>query len=223
MIIDHTSPNYLKRYKALGKNKYNGAYYYSVEIVKNIIPNVKTDRNWFTINAFDGNGLDHSIVFMHNTFKPQVYNWMMNYKDMVIVTSLPHLIKELGYLGEVIYLPLSVDVDYVKKFKKKRKTKDVAFVGRLDKLKHYENLNVHFDSNVDLIGDIPREDLLKEVAKYKRVYATGRAAIEAKILGCEILPYHSFFPDTNIWQIYDNKEAAKRLQKELDKIDENHR
>ena len=219
MIIDYTNPNYLDRYNRLGKNKYNGAYYYSLEIVKNIIPNVKTTRNWITINAYDNDGRDHSIVFMHNTFHPEVYNWMMNYKDMVIVTSLPHLIKELGYLGEVIYLPLSIDVSYVEKFKKKRKTKGTAFVGRLSKLKHYEKLNIHFDNDVDLIGDMPREELLKQMTKYKRVYATGRVALEAKVLGCEILPYHPLFPDPVLWQVLDNKAAAKILQKKLNEID----
>lgn len=219
MINDHTNPNYLDRYNHLGKNKYNGAYYYSLEIVKNIIPNVKTTRNWITINAYGNDGMDHSIVFMHNTFHPEVYNWMMDFKDMVIVTSLPHLIKELGYLGEVIYLPLSIDVSYVEKFKKKRKTKDTAFVGRLSKLKHYEKLNIHFDNNVDLIGNIPRDELLKQMAKYKRVYATGRVALEAQVLGCEILPYHPLFPDPVLWKVLDNKDAAKILQKKLNEID----
>ena len=219
MIIDHTSPHYLERYNCLGKNKYNGAYYYSLEIVKNIIPNVKTTRNWITINAYDNDGRDHSIVFMHNTFHPEVYNWMMNYRDMVIVTSLPHLIKELAYLGEVIYLPLSIDTNYVKRFKTDKKTKDVAFVGRLSKLKHYEKMNIHFDNNVDLIGNMPREDLLKEMAKYKRVYATGRVALEAKVLGCEVLSYHPLFPDPSLWKVLDNKDAAKILQKKLNEID----
>ena len=45
MIIDHNHPDYKAKWKTLGEDKYNGAYYYSKEIVKNIIPNVKTDRN----------------------------------------------------------------------------------------------------------------------------------------------------------------------------------
>jgi len=219
MIIDHTSKSYLERWNALGVNRFNGAYYYSKEIVKNIIPNVKTTRNWITINAYNNEGIDHSIVFMHNTFHPEVYNWMMDFKDMLIVTSLPHLIKELGYLGHVIYLPLSIDINYVERFKTNKKTKDVAFVGRLSKLKHYDELNIHFDNDVDLIGDMPREDLLKEMAKYKRVYATGRVALEAKVLGCEILPYHPLFPDPVLWQVLDNKDAAKILQKKINEID----
>ena len=50
MIIDHNHPLYAKkRNNLINGNKYNGAYYYSREIVKNIIPLVKTDRNWITI------------------------------------------------------------------------------------------------------------------------------------------------------------------------------
>ena len=47
MIIDHTHPEYLR----LANGDFNnGAYHYSKEIVKNIIPLVNTDRNWMTIN-----------------------------------------------------------------------------------------------------------------------------------------------------------------------------
>ena len=45
MIIDYNHPIYkAKRENMSGFNKYNGAYYYSKDIVKNIIPKVKTDR-----------------------------------------------------------------------------------------------------------------------------------------------------------------------------------
>ena len=67
--------------------------------------------------------------------------------------------------------------------------------------------------------NIPREELLKWIAPYKKCYAIGRCAIEAKVLGCEILPFYDPFPDPEFWQVIDNKEAAKMLQAELDKID----
>ena len=63
MIIDHTHPLYKSRLKDAGNNKYNGAYYYSKEIVKNIIPNVKTDRNWITVNLPN---IDESIDLTYN-------------------------------------------------------------------------------------------------------------------------------------------------------------
>ena len=63
------------------------------------------------------------------------------------------------------------------------------------------------------------EELLKEMAKYKNVYAVGRTAIEAKILGCNILPYDPRFKDPSIWKVVDTMEAVSLLQKELDEID----
>ena len=40
---------------------------------------------------------------------------------------------KLEYLGTPIYLPLSVDVEYVKQFRKDTKTKELAFVGRRER------------------------------------------------------------------------------------------
>lgn len=59
MIIDHDHPAYKKKWDALGMGRYNGAFYYSKEIVKNIIPNVDTDRNWVTI-LVPNTCVDHS-------------------------------------------------------------------------------------------------------------------------------------------------------------------
>ena len=58
-----------------------------------------------------------------------------------------------------------------------------------------------------------REQLLRKLADYKTVYALDRVAIEAQILGCNVLPW----PDR--WKVIDSLEAAEMLQKELDKID----
>jgi hypothetical protein len=63
------------------------------------------------------------------------------------------------------------------------------------------------------------DELLREMAKYRRVYAVGRTAIEAKILGCEVLPYDQRFPDPSIWKVLDSMDAAKMLQRLIDKID----
>ena len=57
------------------------------------------------------------------------------------------------------------------------------------------------------------------MAEYRRVYAVGRCAIEAKCLGCEVLPFDPRYPDPELWQVLDNKDAAAILQKELEKID----
>ena len=41
MIIDHNDRRYRDKWNLMECNKYNGAFYYSKEIVANIIPNVK--------------------------------------------------------------------------------------------------------------------------------------------------------------------------------------
>ena len=86
MIIDHNDRRYRDKWNLMEGNKYNGAFYYSKEIVANIIPNVKTDRNWITVNV-QGAGADHAIVFIHNNLHPENYDWLQTYgyKDLILV------------------------------------------------------------------------------------------------------------------------------------------
>lgn len=215
IIIDHTRPKYIQARNRIGKNKWNGAYYYSKEIVQNIIPNVKTDRNWITIKSGE-DAVDHSIVFVHNNVNfENAYEYLKKYKDIIYVVGLPDMLERASKFGKAIYLPLNVDVDYVKKFKRK-KTKEVAFVGRKEvRIRS----NYKFSKDVDFIEGLSREELLSKMAEYKKIYAIGRTAIEGRILGCEILPYHPRLKDPSIWKVLDNKDAAKILQRALDKID----
>ena len=211
MIIDHNNPEYKKVWLNSGNNRFNGAYYYSREIVKGIIPNIKTDRNWVTINK-PGQCLDHSIFFIHNNMYPSRYEWLKDYQDLILVCGVKETCDKVKHLGTPIYLPLSVNVKEVEQYRTE-KTKEVAFVGRRSKRNNYI-----FPSNVDYLEDMKREDLLREMAKYQFVYAVGRCAIEAKILNCEILAYDERFP-YDIWNILDTKDAVKILQKELDEVD----
>ena len=50
MIFDHESPEYGESWNKLGGDKYNGTYYYANEIKENIMPLVKTTRNWVLVN-----------------------------------------------------------------------------------------------------------------------------------------------------------------------------
>lgn len=215
MIINHNEPECSEARRKIGKHKYNGAQYYSKEICENIIPYVETDRNWITIKAGE-KGADHSICFVHNnvTFE-EAYAYMKQYKDVIYVVGLPDMIERAEKFGPTIYLPLSIDVGYVKTFKTVR-TKDVAIVGR-DAAKWVKEYNI--PDGVDILGLMPRPMLLREMAKYKAVYAIGRTAIEAQVLGCKVLPFHPRFPSTSVWWVVDNKYAAKMLQTELDRID----
>ena len=212
IIIDHNHPVYQARMDAIGKQRWNGAVYYSEEILRNFIPNIKTDRNWITVNV-PFYGADHSIVFMHNNKGTHRYNWLTEYKDLIMVCGIPKSVKKVEHLGKAIYLPLSVDIAEVEKYKR-RKTKEVCFAGRKPKRKMYD-----FPKYVDMLESMPREELLHEMAAYRNVYAVGRTAIEAKILGCNVLPYDIRFPDPSFWKVVDNMEAADMLQKKLDEID----
>lgn len=209
MIIDHNNTEYKLRRQAT--SKYNGAYYYSKEIVKNIIPNVETDRNWITVNIYKG--MSNSIVFIHNNRHPGNYEYLKAFKDIVLVCGVGETVNKVKHIGKAIYLPLSIDVAEVEKYKTK-KTKDTAFAGRRTK-SNWGTL----PNGIDYLAGMPRSELLSKMAEYKNIYAVGRTAIEAKALGCKVLPYDERYPNTNRWRVIDNKEAAKILQEKLNKID----
>lgn len=212
MIIDHTHPEYLKLWDALGADRYNGAWYYSQEIVRNIIPRVNTRRSWVTVNI-PGRAADDAIVFVHNNLHPELYSWLKHYNNLVLVCGTVETAERMSYLAPTIYLPLSVDTREVLKYTAP-KTRDAAFAGRLSKARRAK-----LPEGVDTIAGLERPDFLATMAKYRKIYAVGRAAIEAKVLGCEVLPYDPRFPDPDVWQVYDNREAAEILQRALDEHD----
>lgn len=212
MIISHNHP----KYKEI-ENRINGAYWYSYEIVKNIIPRVVTDRNWITINI-PGAGADHSIVFIHNNLKFNQYEWLADYKDLILVCSQRKTLYKVHHLGTPVYLPLSIDINYVKQFYQAARDIDTAYVGRREKLK-----NIAMPKGIHYICNCKRRRMLAELGRCSRVYAIGRCAIEAKCLGVEVLPYDPRYPDPSIWEVKDNKEGAKLLQRLIDREDLNDR
>lgn len=216
MIISHNSPEYIAIWNnTTREGRHNGAYYYSREIVDNIIPLVSTSYNWVTINC--AKCVNHSIVFIHNNMDLSVYNFLGRHKDLILVVGVESTVeKAKKFSDKIICLPLSVDVEEVKKYDYGEKLYDLAYVGRPDK-RTYKT--VKFNENCDFLMGIERKELLRRMSKYRRVYAVGRCAIEAKVLGCEVLPYDSRYPDPSIWKVLDNKQAAKILQKELNKIE----
>ena len=218
MILDHTEPNYVKKRNSLtGGNKFNGAYYYSREIVKNIIPHVKTDRNWVTVRLADIPIPEHSIVFIHNNRNPNYYEFLREYKDLILVCGLERTVENMQYFGKAIYLPLSIDVEYVKRFRVEEKTKEMAFAGRLIKISKMYHAPV--PKECDILTNMSQHRLLQAMADYKKVYCTGRTALQAKVLGCEIGVHDPNFPDPRIWKVIDNRDAAKMLQDILNEID----
>lgn len=197
--------------------RWNGAYYYSREICQNIIPNVKTDRNWVTIYV-PSRAANHSVYFVHNNKNPSMYEFLSWYKDVVLVCGVPDTVDKVKRYGKAIYLPLSIDVEYVSKFRTDEKTINTAYVGRRGKRD-----GMMFPKGTVFFEGMPRERLLREMAKCRNVFAVGRCALEAKALGCNILPYDPRYPDPELWQVLDNREAAEILQKKLDEIDKRSR
>lgn len=218
-IVDTNNIQYqaLRRIQSWGQ--YNGAYYYSQEIVKNIIPRVKTDRNWNTLGIKGVTNYDHCIVFIHhNVNHDRTYRWLDRYKDQILVCSSPVTYEWALQKGDAIYLPLSIDTEYVKQFATE-KTKDACYAGNKWPFKK-RDLAHYLPADIDCPPpDSPREDLLRFIAPYKRVYAIGRTALEAKVLGATIEVCDSRYPCSDFWQVLDNQDAAEILQAELNKID----
>ena len=211
MIFSHESPEYAESLKT--RNHNHGAYWYSVEIVEHFIPTVKTDRNWVTI-GYEGKCFDHSIVFAHSNLYPKVYKYLERFDDLVLVCSWPQQMEAVKQWGRPVFLPMSVDVEKVRAYARE-KDRDLCYAGRMEKcttaLKHTPGL--------DFITEIERGPFLTELARYLRAYAIDRVAIEAKVLGCEVLPYDRRFPDPDFWRVIDSREAAQMLQGILDGID----
>lgn len=209
MIFSHESPEYRDRVK----NKNHGAYYYSEEIVKYFIPSIKTDRNWVTV-GYNGKCFNHSIVFAHSNLYPNVYEYLEPFDDLILVCSWPQQMEAVKRWGKPVFLPMSVDVDYVRQFRR-NKDRDICFAGRMEKC----TTALKQTPGIDFIADVGRETFLSELARYRRVYAIDRVAIEAKVLGCEVLPYDKRFPDPGFWSVLDSKDAARMLQRILDEVD----
>lgn len=220
IIIGVNNSNYLAYRKAFPEGRYNGAYYYAKEIEENIIPLVKTDRNWDCLGMKVTPHYNHSIIFLHHNLNfASTYKWVNRRKDVILVASswvTYAAAQDAGY--RVIYLPLSVDVDYVKQFKTP-KTKRACYAGNRWSFKKKDLAEMVPDYVDYPERNLPREELLKFIAPYKECYAIGRCAIEAKILGCKIKVCDSRYLDPGYWGVVDNKDAAEILQRELDKID----
>lgn len=205
--------------KAFSQGRHNGAYYYAKEIEENIVPLVKTDRNWDLLGMKFTQHYAHSIVFLHHNLNfDSTYKWLKRYDDQILVASSWTAYAAAQDAGhKVIFLPLSVDVSFVEQFKTK-KTKDACYAGNRWKFKD-DDIKKYVPDGVDFQEvDLPREELLKFIAPYKKCYAIGRCAIEARALGCKIMKCDSRYePDD--FPILDNRDAAEILQRELDKID----
>lgn len=211
-VFGHNCEHYKRRFGNAKRS--NGAYWYTEEIEKRIVPHIETDRLWVLYNMRDVT-FHHAIVFVHNNVEPLNYTWLSRCKDLILVCGLPETCENMKGYGETLYLPLSIDVAEVEKHKQ-AKCRDVCYAGRATK-RSYSTVNL---SGVPMLAGMDRDRFLDNLAQYRQVYAVGRVALEAKVLGCEVLPFDKRFPDPDIWVVRDNEEVIPLLQKGLDEIEE---
>lgn len=219
IIADTTHPDYKVAREGLGNAKFNGLYYYAKTIEQYIIPRVQTERPWNTLGLASTGGCDGMIMFCHNNIQPKKYLWARRFDDVIFVTSCEEMVPKLEQYGRVIYLPLSIDTKSVRKHRVKRKTQKACYIGNPWGFKR-PDIEKYVPPEVHRFGTMPQEKLLDIVAQYKVAYAIGLCAVEARALGCKIKVCDSRYTDPDRqFPLLDCKDAAKILQKELDKID----
>ena len=219
MNITHEHPEYKKLRIGLGDAKNNGCWYYSIEIVNNIMPNVETKREWNTVGRELTGMKDGMIVFLHDNATPWHYDWLKKYKDLVLVCSSQYTADSVKYSGKTIVLPMSIDTEYVKQFRVPEKTEDTCFVGNRWVQQNLREIPTRVRlGKVDYISGVEREEMLEKVALYRNAYAIDRCAQEVQVLGCKLLPLNIGY-GCDSTDVLDNRDAAKILQEQLDLID----
>lgn len=172
--------------KTTGKN--NGAFWYSKEIEEIILPEL-SHLNLFVVTAGatllnSKNIPDGAVVICHDN-RTTVSSYRKLFRKGVLwVCSKHSTVATLEKAGEkAIYIPLSIDTQYVAQYKQKKKTKDTAFVGNAWAFK--KDYLASLPENIVQLSDMERVDLIREMAKFKNVIAEGRCLMEAQVLGCK--------------------------------------
>ena len=203
MIISHLDKDYHPPCE-------NGANIYSQLIYKYFIPNIVTGMNWNTITI--GKAVDNSIVFIHSNLNTQKkYNFLKDYKNQLLVCSQQSTCRAVENLGTPVYLPLSIDVNYVSQFRT-NKDRYRCYAGRRDKT----DTETMRKNGIDILADLPHDELLRRMAHYQYVYAVGLTALEAKCLGCNVLAYDQRFPNPTVWKVRNITDMIPVLQNIID-------
>lgn len=195
-IVGTKSDRYHNWYSRQGMSRNNGAYWYAKEIEDIILPSLNNLNLW--INTV-GSGFyqarevpDRAVIVCHDNIRTLKSYMKFFGKKILWVCSKQSSATLLSSKGEnAIYIPLSIDVEYVEQFKRKRRTKDIAYVGNAWGFKK-EYLS-SLPSNIVQLNGMDRDDLLKEMSKYRTIIAEGRCLMEAKVLGAKTeLPTHGY-------------------------------
>lgn len=226
VVLGTKTPSFIKWHNKQGVTRNNGSYWYAREIEEIILPQI--DKKLFIVTAaasiYGSHEIpDNAIVVCHdNRTTVNSYGFLFK-KNILWICSKQSTVKTMLKEGErAIYIPLSIDTEYVKQFNR-RKTKEIAFVGNSWAFK--KSYLSTLPKSIAQISNLEREDLLKEMAKYKRVIAEGRCLMEAQALGCkcEVPKYEnleSVYVDLldsrdaiPLWQEALNKEPEQRILK----------
>lgn len=189
MILGTQSQKYIDwRSKQDSSGRNNGAYWYAKEIEDIILPEM-SDLNVVISTVMAGmiprwEYPPRPIIVCHDN-----HSTLKSYSKLLklgalFICSKQSVVDRLVAAGEkAVYIPLSIDTDYVAKYKRK-KTKDIAYVGNPwgFKKEYLSNL----PSNIVQLNNMSRADLLSEMSKYKRIIAEGRCYMEAKVLGAKV-------------------------------------
>lgn len=201
--------------------KHNGLWYYAHTIVDKIAPLLDTKRPIDAIGKQTCGCVDDAIVFIHSNINTEeTYGWLRRYNNLIMVcncqATADALHKMFPYDHQIV-LPVSVDVEEVLSHKHK-KDQEECYAGNMWDFKK-PDIERLVPPTAHRFGVMPREQLLDVISRYKKVYAVGLTAVEARILGAEIGVCDSRFPDPDYWQPLDYKDAAKMLQQKIDEID----
>lgn len=216
IFIHNNNIDYVRKWEALESGKWNGGYYYSMDIENHIAPKIETDRPINVLGVKTCGGTNRMLVFIHNYLDASDYFWMRKFDDVIIVSSDYNVEKPLLDVKlRVIHLPLSVNVAEVAKHKITKKTQEECYVGNQWAFKKQE-LQELVPPEVHRFGEMPRERMWDTIAKYKYVYAIGLCAIESRILGCRLKMSRYRYPDPEeAFKVFDLDEAAQCLNEGL--------
>lgn len=185
-IVGTKSDRYQAWRAKQGMGRNNGAYWYAKEIEEIILPELSHLNLWInTVGAlfFLPREIPKGAVIVCHDNINTVRTYMKLFKLGILwICSKQSVADTLIKHGEkAVYIPLSVDTEYVKQFKRQRRTKDTAYVGNAWSFK--KKFLQSLPDNIDQLNGMEREDLLRDMAKYKNVIAEGRCLIEAMVLG----------------------------------------
>lgn len=222
IVFDHKTELYwAKRYQQLHaiSGKTNGAYTYSQEIVKYQVPVLEKllkDKHAFVFtvgHSFDYKLTGHPIVinYLHEAFPKEKdrivrsitrnntpHIWITGrYKDSLIIKQ---------YYGKCIFLPMSIDADYVRSFAtdKPKFTDRIIFFGNTYYNKgatipflhkFFKTQHIKFDTIINNVytaeGHPPlpvtREAILSILSHYNYGIGSGKCFLEMNALGLKTL------------------------------------